>query len=286
MAADPAPLRGYAALATAATLWGCWALFLRPAQLSGPAVSWLLFLVMALPAPWLARRPLVRDRRSRNALLLLGLCDAANAVLYFEAIRRGPLAVAVLTHYLCPLLVALVAPWFLGEPRSRRALVAAPLALLGLGLVIYQPGMGFPLTTALLGGASAVFYAANVIASKVSAQAYSAVEVTSLHSVIALGVLTVVFRESALPPLESTALGYGIAGTLVCGLFATVLFNLGVRKVPAHAASALTYLEPLTAAIVGAAFFADPFGPAAIVGTLLVLGGGAWVAMERAAVRG
>ena len=60
-----------------------------------------------------------------GALALHGLFDAANAALFFGAVQRGPVAVAVLTHYLAPLLIALAAPWLLRERRSTRALLGA-----------------------------------------------------------------------------------------------------------------------------------------------------------------
>src|SRR5687768_7771009 len=136
---------GYLAVAAAATLWGLWAIFMRPSQVSGAQLSFLLFAVMAAPSVFVTRRPVLRDRRSVWMMGVLGVSDAVNAVLYFEALRRGPIAVAVLTHYLAPMLVALAGPYVLGEARSKRALIAAPIALVGLGFVIYQPGGGFPL---------------------------------------------------------------------------------------------------------------------------------------------
>lgn len=274
------PALGYLLVATAAVLWGCWSLFLRPAGLSGAAVALVLFGVMAVPAAFTTRRPLVRDRRSAAALLILGLCDAGNAVLYFEALRRGPIAVAVLTHYLAPLLVALLAPLLLGERRSPRALLAAPVSLAGLALVIYQPGSGFPLITALLGTGSAVFYAANVLASKEAARAYSPIEVTALHAIVSAAVLLLLFRTEAIPAAPPAQLAWVLAGTLLCGLFANTLFVTGLKRVPSAAAGALTYLEPLTAAVVGVAVFLEPIGPWGVLGGVAVLVAGAWVAMQ------
>lgn len=271
---------GYLQVAAAALLWGCWSLFLRPAGLSGVSASALLFLVMALPALVATRRPLVRDRRSTGALLILGLSDATNAVLYFEALRRGPIAVAVLTHYLTPLLVALAAPWVLKEPVSRRALLAAPLSLGGLALVLYQPASGFPLETALLGAGSALFYATNVVTSKAAARAYSAIEITSLHAIVSVLALAVAFPGQLPWAASGGSLLWGIAGALLCGLVATFLFNSGLRQVPSAVASALTYLEPLTAALVGLWVFQEPLGPWGAFGTLLVLALGVWVALE------
>lgn len=269
-------------VAAAALLWGCWSLFLRPAGLSGISVGFVLFAVMALPAVIATRRPLLRDRTAVWALVVLGLCDAGNAVLYFEALRRGPIAVAVLTHYLAPLLVAWFAPRLLGEKRSDRAVIAAPLSLGALAVVLYRPGTEFPLITALLGGGSAVFYAANVICSKVAARAYSAVEVTALHAVISAAALALVFPTQVLPLNDAPqSVLLVAAGTVVCGLLANTLFVTGLHRTSSSIAGALTYLEPLMAATLGMLVFGEPLGPLGVLGAIVVIGAGAWVALER-----
>jgi drug/metabolite transporter (DMT)-like permease len=268
-------------VAVGATLWGCWSLFLRPAGLSGPQSALLVMAVMALPAPFVLRRESLRDRRATLALALVGLSDAANAALYFAAVQRGPLAVAVLTHYLAPLLIALAAPWVLREPRSARALIGAPLTLAGLALLLGTPqsGLADP-WTALLGGASALFYMANVLGSKVAARAYSPLAVTALHAPLSALALLLVFGRSALPPALDAPLLLAIAGGALCGLLANLLFIVGLRRIPTAAAGALTYLEPLTAAVLGLLVFGEALGPVGLLGGLVVLISGAWVASE------
>ncbi len=268
-------------VAVGATLWGCWSLFLRPAGLSGPQSALLVMGVMSLPAPFVLRRESLRDRRATLALALVGLSDAANAALYFAAVQRGPLAVAVLTHYLAPLLIALAAPWVLREPRSARALIGAPLTLAGLALLLGTPQGGLTDSwTALLGGASALFYMANVLASKVAARAYSPLAVTALHAPISALALLLVFGRSALPPALDAHLLLAIGGGALCGLFANLLFIVGLRRIPTAAAGALTYLEPLTAALLGQLVFGEALGSLGLLGGLVVLISGAWVASE------
>ncbi len=273
-------LRGYALVAAAAIGWGCWALFLGPARLSGPQGALVLFAVMSVPCLWLVpARPKI-DRNAWVALGVLGLADAGNAALYFGAISRGPLSVAVLTHYLAPLFVGLGAPLVLREPRSRRALLAAPISLLGLMMLLGMPGDGFPLATALLGAGSAVFYAAIVISAKVAGRTLGAMQITALHAPISALALLLVFRGEALPPLEPRVL-WAVAGAALCGLLATVSFNRGLIAVPAPAASALTYLEPVTASLLGVLVFAEAMRPVAVAGVAVVIAAGLFVAGER-----
>ncbi|QSQ24626.1 EamA family transporter [Pyxidicoccus parkwayensis] len=276
-------MRYFAMVAAGATLWGCWALFLRPAGLSGPQNALLVVTAMSLPAPFLLRREALRDRRATLALVAVGLADAANTAFFFAAMRNGPVSVAVLTHYLAPLLLAVLAPWVLRERSSARALVGVPVTLFGLALLIIRPDSGFSGQTAALGAASAVFYAIIVLGTKAAVRAYTPLAVASLHAPISVAALLLYFGAQALPPALDGATLRVLAGGLVCGLTGTLLFNAGLKRVPTAAAGALTYLEPLTASVVGWAVFSEALTPAGVAGGVLVLLAGAWVAAERRA---
>jgi drug/metabolite transporter (DMT)-like permease len=266
-------------VAAGAILWGCWPFFLRPAGLSGTQNALLALLTMALPTPFLLRRESLRDRRATLALVIMGVADGINVALFFAAVKIGPVAVAVLTHYLAPLLVALAAPWVMRESRSVRALIGTPLTLGGLAMLIWQPGANFSGWTALLGAGSAVFFAASVFGAKVAARAWSPLAVTSLHSAVSVATLLLLFGSKALPPFQVTAL-WVVLGGLSSGIVGNILFNTGLRRIPTTAASALTYLEPLTASVLGWVFLQESLGPWALVGGLLVLVVGVWVAAE------
>jgi drug/metabolite transporter (DMT)-like permease len=168
----------------------------------------------------------------------------------------------------------------LREPRSTRAVLGAPLTLAGLALVMGAPqGMADP-WTAVLGGASALFYMANVLASKEAARAYSPLAITALHSPLSALVLLLVFGRAALPPALDSRILFVVAGGLLCGLIGNLLFNAGLRRIPTAAAGALTYLEPLTAALVGLLVFGEALGSLGLLGGVIVLVSGVWVASE------
>lgn len=273
-------MSGYGRVAAAAILWGCWAVFLRPSGFDGPASAFILFAVYSAGIPFGLRGANFRDRGAWIALGLLGVFDAGNAWLYFAAVKQGPLAVGVLSHYLAPLLVALGAPWVTGERRSMRALLSTPLSLAGLAVVLWGGAQRFALSTALLGAGSAVFYGALVLAAKRASRAFSGLAVTALHAPVSMLTLVVLFRSQVFPVANGRAWGWAIAGACVCGLLATSLFNAGLKQVPAQAASALTYLEPVAAAIIGWAIFGEALSSAGMLGAAVVLACGAWVVTE------
>ncbi|MBL8919089.1 MAG: EamA family transporter [Myxococcaceae bacterium] len=272
---------GLAVVAAAATCWGTWPLFVRHGGQSGLVVGFLTMAVMALPSLVLARAFHLRDRGALVALVVIGVSDAANVALYFSALEAGPVVVAVLTHYLAPLLVALTAPLLLKEPRSRRALAALPLMLLGLFLVLPSGASGSAWQAGLFGGGSAVFYAALVLASRRAAVSFPPLAVTSFHAVVSALLLLVVFRERVVPTRFDAGLGLLLAGATVNGLLGAFLFNFGLPRIGAQLTGVLTYLEPLVAAVIGILLLGEPATGSTVLGLGLVLGAGTWTALER-----
>ena len=278
--------RGIAFIAVAATLWGTWPLYTRSGALTGLAIGFVTLAVMSVPSVFAFKRADFADRGAAWALVAIGLADAANVVLYFSALSRGPVVVAVLTHYLAPALVALWAPWLLGEPRSRRALIATPVIFLGLALVLSRAEAGTEwLPTALLGGGSAIFYAIVVLGSRRAGRTFGPVAVTAHHAVVSVVALFLVFRTEAIPASLGPTLPVLFAA-LVHGLFAAWLFNRSLTLIGAQLVGVFTYLEPLTAALIGALVFGESLSALQALGVALVLVAGAWAAAEPSPHRG
>ncbi len=273
-------MRGGWFVAAAALVWGLWPLFLTHSGMTGRQSGLIAFAVMSLPAPFVLSRAAWANRPARWALAAVGVLDAGNVLFYFTALHRGPVVVAVVTHYLAPLFVALAAPWILKEPRSRRAIVASPVILLGLTLVVGLETRAGAWVTAAAGAASAVCYAGLVLAAKRASVAWSPVAITAVRSPLSAAVVLVVAGSAALPERLDAGFAVMIAGAAVCGLGGALLFNRGLRTVPAHLAGVLTYLEPVFAALLGVLFLNQSLGLAAAVGAALMLGAGAWVAAE------
>ena len=270
---------GIVLIAVAATLWGTWPLYTRASGVSGVSIGFLALTMMALPAPFAFKRAAFADRGAVWALLLIGLADAANVVLYFSALERGPVVVGVLSHYLAPTLVALGAPLLLKEAGSPRALWASPVVLIGLALVLgYGSANTSAFLTAGLGGASAIFYAGVVLGSRRASRSFSPLAVMSLHSVISALTLALIFGREVLPASADRGLALLLFGCLVNGLVAALLFNLSVQRLEAQLVGLFTYLEPLTAALIGVIALGDPFGPASAAGLILILAAGGWAA--------
>jgi drug/metabolite transporter (DMT)-like permease len=274
-----------ALVALPAFAWGFW-----PWVLSGPAahglaalqVALIVMTVQAVPAPFLAwrDRAAFRDRGAMLALLGFGVLDGAQCALYFPALTRGPVSVAALTHYLGPVIIALAAPFVPGERGSKRAMVAAPLSLFGLFLVMDPSSpQEAPWVTAALGVGSAFMGAGCFFTLRRASRSFSPLAVSALHAAISAAFLLAVFRGAAVP-----AWGPGVPRVLVAGLVlgigATLVFVRAVKRVAAPIAATITYVEPVTAAAVGALLLGEHVGRLAILGAAIVVGAGVWVAAE------
>lgn len=270
---------GAGMVALGAALWGGWAEVVRPSGLPAVQVAFVSMVVMAAPLPFVVRRAYFKDRGAVVALVLLGLADAGSVGLLFAALARGPVAVAVLTHYLAPILVTLAGPLLFGEPGSRRARWAAPTSLVGLGLLVWRPGEGGVLVTAAIGATSAFFYAAFVFAARRAGRAFPARALVPMHAVISGSVLLVLFGADAVPVAGPGAL-HAALGSVVCGSLGTWLFFAGVTMVPSAVTGALSYLEPLTAALIGWVLLGEAVDGRGLVGVALVLASGVAMATE------
>lgn len=283
---------GYLLVGAAAAGWGTWTLFLRGSGIAAPWQSILILLVVAaVSLPGALRgggRPHQRSRSPRLWLLvgLLGLSDAGNFICFFSALERGPIAVAVVTHYLAPVVVAILAPPVLREPLGRRTPLALVCALAGLAMLVSGTGgaSGTALPAALLGGASALFYGVNTLLGKRLLRDFSPAELLSFHSVLAAAVLLPLAGGHP-PPLE-LLLWRPLLGALFIGYGCGALFLAGLRRAPAQRAAVLTYLEPLIATAVGALAFHESLPRLSILGGALILAGGAAIVLEPVADAG
>jgi len=276
-----ASTRGALAIAGAAALWGLWGLIIHAAGLGGPLAACIVMLTVGtVAAPTLPRR-IPRGRKAWTALVGTGITDALNALLYFEALRRGPVPVAVLSHYLAPVLVALASPLVLGQRPSVRVWVSLPLALVGLGLLLdLGEGGTDATTTALLGAGSAVFYGAQIILQKQGGDTLEPSELLVWHAWIA-GLLLLPFALAE-PTPTGTSVAWLMLGAVIGGAFAGSVFLWGLRSVDAARAGVLTYIEPVVGVLSGVLVLQAPLPALAPLGGLLILGSGWMVLRERA----
>ena len=265
----------------AASTWGTWSLFIRPTAVDSSLFGAIVFVVMGLvPLPLALRAKGTWDRKTVGLLLAHGAFDALNVLAFFAAISHTKLAIAVLTHYLAPILIALGAPYF-DRNGTRGTAPAALVALAGLVIVLEPwaaPADG-ALVGAALGAASAVCYAGNVFALRPLLARIGPAAALSYHSLIAAAILA----PLALPHVAAISghdLRFAVAGAVLPGVVAGFLFNAGLGRIGSARAAILTFAEPLVTVTIGALVWGEDLQPTAAIGGALVLGAGIHVARK------
>jgi drug/metabolite transporter (DMT)-like permease len=275
-------LAGVFMVALAAASWGTWSLFLRPTGLPAHVTTPLMFaFITATTLPLALRSPRgTWDRRTVGLLVGNTLCDAINVITFFAAMRYTTVAIAVLTHYLAPILVAVAAPRIDGtRPGGTRG--AAAVALAGLAIML-EPWRGAStglVTGALLGLASAFCYAGNVFVVRRLADRIGAAQAMCFHSALA-GLVMLPFAVSGLATVTWYDLGLLGAGSATIGAISGVVYVMGVRRIGAARSSVLTFAEPLVAVAVGVLVWDEPLRPLTWVGGAFVLAAGIHVARQ------
>jgi drug/metabolite transporter (DMT)-like permease len=235
----------------------------------------------------LTRPKLMRIRRTDvGRMMLLGVIGLSGVTaLYFAAIARIDIAVALTIQYIGPLLLMV---WL--KVVHRRALPrglwsAAGLALLGCFFVVgaYDPGALDAVGLAAAAGA-AVTFAIYLFASEQAGQRYApattllwAFGMSSVFWAITQPLWSFPTDAFASPRNLAFAVYVIVGGTLVP--FACMF--AAVRHLPAARAAVIATLEPVLAAVLAWAIHGEALAPAQIAGGLVVVGAIVWVQSQR-----
>jgi drug/metabolite transporter, DME family len=251
--------------------------------LDAVSLTWLRALVAAgacllLAAPGLRRGIVAASRRDLALMAGLGVVLIVYQWCYLAAIDRLGIAPATLIA-LCvpPALVALISTLFLGERMTPQLLVALLGSLAGTALLVGAPAAGGEGERALLAGVllglgSAAGVAAHALGSRKIAGSYDAL----LPLAIGFPVGAVAFAPVALGrgfSLDQPPVGWLLVLYLgvVPSALAYLMYQRGLRHLPASTATIITLVEPLTAAVLAWAMFDERLGMLGLIGGALLL---------------
>ncbi len=292
---DRRPLLGYAMVGGAALLFavngtvskvvlesGISSLELTQVRATGAFLGFALGLLV-FARPTLRVRP-----RELVFLAIFGVAGVAMVQwLYFVAIHRLPIGIALLLEYLAPILIALWAWLVLHEPVRRRIWAALLLALAGLTLVV-EVWSGISLDGLGVAAAlsAAVAYAIYVL------MAERAVGRRDPASLLCFGFgFAALFWVIVQPPWRFPAgrvdddvsllgrlsgwslpvwlllLFVVVVGTMITFLLVTA----ALRHISATRVAIVAMLEPVVAGVVAFAWLGESFGALQLVGAVIVL---------------
>lgn len=273
-------MRWNLAVAALAASWGLIAVIVRKVDLDAQVLAFyrLLFaaLTLLLAAAVLRRLPVLRLERDRLRIAGLGVLLAAHWFVYFAAIKLSSVAVAVLMVYTAPILIAALAPLVLPETRSRVALVALVPAASGLALVALGGEGGAhvrPLALAA-GLAAAISYAILVIFTKQIAMRVPVLAVTFwVYTIASAAIAPLLLVASRVVPTGRELPALLALGVVFTALSGYVYISL-LRHVTAQAVGILSYIEPVSAALLAWALLEEQLSWQIVLGGALVIAGG------------
>ncbi len=270
----------------AAVMWGTYGSFVTAISargMSGNVIVFLRFLATCIPV-FLYLFFTGRDKlRVKAKDLPLFLANGLASILFFTAcytaaIRETKIAVAAALLYTSPAMVMLLSAVLFRERLTARKCLCVVLSVLGCALVsgMGRGGGGLTLRGLLLGLGSALGYSLYSIFSRlIQGRGYSALtNVLYTFSVATAAFWVLILADGTaaevtrLPGASALALLCG----LVTGLAAYLAYTSGLEHMEPSRAAQLATVEPVSAALLGAALFGQTLSLTEIAGVALVVG--------------
>ena len=277
-------MRWRVCVAALAASWGFISIIVAKVDLDASVLVFyrlsLAVLTVGLGLVVARRTDLLRLPNCRGTLVALGVILAAHWFLYFEAIKVSSVVVAVLTVYTAPIFIAITAPFFLRESRSRVGLVALVPAAAGLALIVLAGGRSLhatPLAIVLGLGAGASYAALVICTKRLRLDTHPATIHFWAALVAALSLAPfLVLAPRVIPRGPAATAGVLCVGIVFTGISGLVYITL-LGKVTAQAAGILAFLEPVSASLLAWALLGEQLTVAVALGGLLVLAAGTLV---------
>lgn len=285
-------MRWKLALGALAASWGFIAVLVAAVDLEAEALAfWRLSLAAATLAAFAlvsGRSRLLAPGGRLPALVLLGAIQGAHWLLFFEAVKEGSVALAVLTFYAAPLVLAVLAPFVLPERWSAVVLGSAGVGAVGVALIaLDDTGTGSAWAVAAGLGSAATYAALVVLSKRLLLEHTPPLTIAFWDCLVgAVVVAPALLLVTEILPADGEAwLAVLALGVLLTGV-STLVYTTLLRRVTAQAAGVLTFLEPVAGVLLAWALVSQRPGAATLVGGALVLVAGlAVVVVEPAETR-
>lgn len=218
-------------------------------------------------------------------LVFIGALIGINWILLFEAYNYTTVATATLCYYMQPTIVLLLSPLIFHEKLTIKKLICAGLGILGMFFVSgMMEGNGVHIADArgiIMGLMAAVLYASVIIMNKIVQiddvyertviQLYSAALV-----MIPYLIYSVKSGNSLMLSTGNHAYGMAILMLIIVGIIHTglayALYFGGMGGLKSQSIAVLSYIDPVFALILSAAFLHENMTIFGMIGAVLIIG--------------
>lgn len=242
-------------------------------------IGWGIVLVVGLALGHLGK---VRTDRL-GSHVLRNLFHFSGQALWFWAITLIPLAQVFALEFTSPIWVILLAPLFLGEVLTRRKLVAAALAFVGV-LIVARPDFGRIEPGVLAAAAAAVFFASTNLMTKALTRGEAIISIlfwlTLMQS--GLGAVAVLLTGPVTLPSPATLPWLGLIA--VAGITAHLCLTTALSLAPASVVVPVDFARLPIIAAIGAVFYDEAIEPTLFLGAGLIFAG-IWLTLGTGASR-
>ncbi|WP_018684360.1 EamA family transporter [Actinokineospora enzanensis] len=216
------------------------------------------------------------DRKHWRTVVAFGLIGvAAVQLLFFVAVSRLPVGVAMLLEYTSPVLVALWVRFVRRTKLSRLSWAGTALAFVGLAAVAQVWDSGRIDSLGLLAGMAAALCSAGyyLLAERGAGEQHPIGMVTWGMVIGALAVFAVAPPWDLPITTDGDSLGYLVTLAVVSTALAYALSTSSLRHLPSTVASVLALTEPVVATLLAWAMLGETLDAAQIVGMVVLLSG-------------
>jgi len=281
---ENARLLGILSISSAAVIWGLNGVIVNMISLDAFTIAFFrVFLASLILLPFMAvfkMHDLTRIRSCWKPLILNGLLLSLGWAFLFASMKLIPIAEAVLLNYLGPVFTAILSPIILKERIERASVAALLMSILGIYLISHEEllnGASGDILGIIYGLLAGLSYAGFIIVSKKLRKEQSSLT-TAFYSYVFAAIFLAAMSRPMAPSLSTMEWTLLLILSSVNTCSAVTLYLYGLAMVEAHKAVVLTYLEPLSAAIMGAIFLGQLLGPIDILGGALIVVSGYIVA--------
>lgn len=262
-------------------IWGSVGIFVKKLDLPSMEVAFLraaiasIFLLLA--GFWLGRKETLAAIKENLILLLIsGAAMGLNWVMLFQSYKYTTISNSTLSYYFAPVFMLLLSPVFLKEKLTCRKLLSVAGAMTGLFIIlssqktVLNGTYNHPLGIAF-GLSAAILYASVVLLNR-KMKNLTGYEMTLVQIFAASMVLLpfIIYRNNVHIPNTMNLVLILIVGLVHTGI-AYLLYFSGIRDVSAQDAAILSYIDPISAIILGTLILGEALTPWHILGGLLIL---------------
>lgn len=211
---------------------------------------------------------------------LLGIASLFSmSFVYFQAIKYTSLSLAAILLYTAPIMVTVMACIFYREKMTVLKICALIFAFLGIVMI-----SGFDSATnatpigIVYGLLSAFAYSLYSIIGKFVLKKYST-KTTITYAFIFAALASIIFCDfGALSDIITSNNNKILLFAVMLGTGAVTaaipyaLYTIGLTRTPAGKASIMASVEPLTATLIGVAFYSEKLGLVSVIGIIFILG--------------